>query len=190
MDKLNLEELKAIATLADLCRADWERRPTIIGAFLKAAARGVVTTEDTLAGQPRLEGTRLSVDWIRAILTNVSVDDVLEDYPQLIRADLEPFITSETQRPEEWWLYPNRLFDSAVPYHVFTFTPDAPLPPGVKKHADGFVVQIAGELHQIQAGNKLIVSRKDRHMSIWTEEQWEDLVARKLFSKTLSASNA
>ena len=55
--------------------ADWEDR--------------IVLNPEILAGKPVIKGTRLSVELILDFLGNgVSVDEILENYPQISREDV------------------------------------------------------------------------------------------------------
>lgn len=183
-ENLTLAELNAIGALVDICRADWERRPAIIQAFLDATARRIVASDDTLGGQARLEGTRLSVEWIRDLLINVDVEEVLEDYPQLMRADLEPFIAPEEQTPESWMLKGED--GQCIPYFVFLLGEDDTLPIGVVKDGDGFVTKCEGRLVRANEGDVLVVSRHTGQKGIYREDEWEELVAKGFFSESAS----
>jgi uncharacterized protein (DUF433 family) len=53
----------------------------------------IVTDSDTCFGKARIAGTRMYVDFILQLLEGgASIDDILKDYPQLTRGELQAAI--------------------------------------------------------------------------------------------------
>jgi len=56
-------------------------------------AKGIVSTPDTLAGKPRIEGTRISVAQIlEELAAGETPEDIVETYPTLRREDIQAAI--------------------------------------------------------------------------------------------------
>jgi uncharacterized protein (DUF433 family) len=50
----------------------------------------IVTDADTCGGRPRIKGTRITVEFLRGLkAAGWSEDQILDDYPQLTRDDLQ-----------------------------------------------------------------------------------------------------
>jgi len=66
----------------------------------------VTVNPDVLLGKPTIRGLRISVAQILAALANnVSVSDLLKDYPELELEDIQAALTYAAQRIEEEKVY-------------------------------------------------------------------------------------
>ncbi len=69
-------------------------------------AQRIVADADTLGGKPRLDGTRISVEFVLELLASgASREDVLEAYPQVTAEGLDAALqyAAQSLRNESIW---------------------------------------------------------------------------------------
>jgi len=67
----------------------------------------VTTNPKVLVGKPTIRGLRISVEQVlRALAAGVPVEDLLEDYPELEREDIQACLAYASELVAETRLYP------------------------------------------------------------------------------------
>jgi uncharacterized protein (DUF433 family) len=70
----------------------------------------IVVDRAVLVGKPTIRGTRISVEWVVDLLASGwSVEQILENYPHLVREDIQACLSYASELPHSERIFPLEL---------------------------------------------------------------------------------